>query len=58
MNNLLEELNQTVLNNTTRQDVIRALQESKLHTNSDIYKDSNPKESSSDFEELLKELGD
>jgi len=58
MNNLLEELNQVKIDNTTRQDVIRALQESKLHTNSDIYKDSNPKESSSDFEELLKELGD
>ena len=58
MSDLLELLNQTKIDNTTRQDVIRALQESKLHTNSDIYKDSNPKESSSDFEELLKELGD
>ena len=58
MNDLLELLDQTKIDNTTRQDIIRSLQESNLHTNSDIYKDSNPKESSSDFEELLKELGD
>ena len=58
MNDLLELLDQTKIDSTTRQDIVRSLQESNLHINSDIYKDSNPKESSSDFEELLKELGD
>ena len=57
MNNLLEQAGQTVINNNTKDSIIKYITDN-LFKNSDIYQDSKPNKTLSDIENILKNLGD